>query len=191
VKQKNFPVLLEAFAAARQQRRLRLIILGEGDASESVRLHNLAIALGISPDVAFLPATPNPFPYFAAAHALALPSLWEGSSNVLLEALACGTPIVASRTAGDAEQLLAGGRFGVLVDPDDRDGLAAALLKQVGPDPIAPGSRALAFNRAVVLEDYLRLFRQCLSPTKGECRTAVATATPLSRQPFVNLANQR
>lgn len=162
VKQKNFATLLNAFAAARRQRSLRLIILGDGEAAESVRLHNLAVGLGVAADVAFVPATPHPFPYMAAAQALALPSLWEGSSNVLLEALACEIPVIASRTAGDAEDLLAQGKFGVLVDPSDEEGLSAALLKQTGSNPILPGSRALAFNRAVVLEDYMRLFRKCL-----------------------------
>lgn len=162
VKQKNFPVLLKAFAAARRKRPMRLIILGEGDAGQTLRLHNLAVTLGVSADVQFVPPTSNPFPYMAAAHALALPSLWEGSSNVLLEALACGTPVIASRTAGDARELLSDGRFGVLVDPSDEQELEAALLKQVGPDPVYPGNRALAFNRAVVLEDYMRLFRQLI-----------------------------
>ena len=169
VKQKNFPVLLEAFALAREQRKMRLIILGGGDASESVRLQNLAVALKISNDISFVPPTANPFPYFAAAHALALPSLWEGSSNALLEALACGTPIIASRTAGDAEQLLAQGKFGELVAPADKEGLAAALLKQVGSNPTRPGNRAMSFDRAVVLKDYMRLFRKCIG-TKGPQR---------------------
>jgi glycosyltransferase involved in cell wall biosynthesis len=172
VKQKNFAFLLRAFAAARRQRPMRLIILGQGEAKESVRLHNLAVGLGVAADVSFVPTTANPFPYMAAAHALALPSLWEGSSNVLLEALACRTPIIASRTAGDAEQLLSRGRFGVLIDPKDEEGLAAALLEQVGPDAIYPGSRALAFNRAVVLEDYMRLFRQCVGRRQRAIRTA-------------------
>jgi len=162
VKQKNFATLLKAFAKARRQRELRLIFLGEGQAGESVRLHNLAISLGVAADVDFVAATSNPFPYMAAAHVLALPSLWEGSSNVLLEALACETPVIASRTAGDAEQLLSYGRFGLLVDPLDSDGLATAILRQTGHDAVAPSSRALAFDRAVALEDYMCVFRQCI-----------------------------
>jgi glycosyltransferase involved in cell wall biosynthesis len=148
VKQKNFATLLMAFAKARRQRELRL--------------HNLAISLGVAADVDFVAATSNPFPYMAAAHVLALPSLWEGSSNVLLEALACETPVIASRTAGDAEQQLSYGRFGLLVDPLDSDGLAAAILRQTGQDAVDPSSRALAFDRAVALEDYMRVFRQCI-----------------------------
>lgn len=167
VKQKNFAMLLKAFAVARSQRPMRLVVLGDGEAGESVKLHKLAVGLGVASDVSFIPPTDNPFPYMAAAHALALPSLWEGSSNVLLEALACETPVVASRTAGDAEQLLANGKFGLLVDPSDELGLAEALLKQTGRSPVSPAGRALAFNRAVVLEDYMRLFRDCIEGRAG------------------------
>lgn len=191
VKQKNFAVLLRSFAAARRERPMRLIILGEGEAGESVRLHNLAVGLGVAADVNFVPPTSNPFPYMAAAHALILPSLWEGSSNVLLEALACGTPVVASRSAGDAEQILSHGRFGVLVDPADEMGMAAALLKQTGPDPVSPGSRALAFNRAVVLEDYMRLFRQCLGRTVRPVGTSAAELAPVLTHPISKVAAGR
>lgn len=191
VKQKNFAVLLKAFAAARRQRPMRLIILGDGQAGESVRLHNLAIGLGVAADVAFVPATSNPFPYMAAAHALALPSLWEGSSNVLLEALACGTPVIASTTAGDARQLLSSNKYGVLVDPADHDCLAAALLQQTGPNRIYPGNRALAFNRALVLEDYLRLFRQCAGlTTPSVAPIRIQASEPVSEPRRVSVASR-
>ena len=158
VRQKNFLLLLRAFAAARRKQAMRLIILGEGMPGETLRLHNLAVSLGVSADVQFVAPTDNPFPYMAAARALVLPSLWEGSSNVLLEALACGTPVIASRTAGDAEQILSRGRFGLLVDPSDEEGIADALLRQVGPDPVVPGNRAVAFGLAVTLGNYMQLF---------------------------------
>ena len=75
VKQKNFATLLKAFAKARCRRGLRLIFLGEGQAGESVRLHNLAISRAWRP-MSFVAATSSGSPYMAAAHVLAA-LLWK------------------------------------------------------------------------------------------------------------------
>ncbi len=161
VPQKNFAVLVEAFALARRERPMRLLFLGEGAPEAIGRLRERAEALGVAADVGFEPPTPNPFPYMAGASLFALPSLWEGSSNVLLEALACGTPTVASRTAGDAPLILDDGRFGVLADPADPRAWAAAILRQLGSAAVPPGNRAADFSRASAIERYLQLLRQC------------------------------
>ena len=94
----------------------------------------------------------------AAAATLVLPSLWEGSANVLLEAMACGTPVIASRTAGDAEHVLRSGRHGILVDPRNNGELADALLRQLGGNPVRPGLRAAELSRNAAMIHYLRLF---------------------------------
>jgi len=163
VKQKNFATLLRAFAIARRERPMRLIFLGDGSMDETARLSALTLDLGIADDVDLVPATANPFPLMAAAGALALPSLWEGSSNVLLEAMACGTPVVASRTAGDAVHVLEGGKYGALVDPHDIEGLAAALVRQTGPDRIEPGERVDSFAGDHALSRYINLFDQLVA----------------------------
>lgn len=165
VKQKNLGTLLSAFAIARKSRPMRLIILGDGNLDETARLSAQMLDLGIADDVDLVPATANPFPLMAAAGALALPSLWEGSSNVLLEAMACGTPIVASRTAGDAEHVLDGGKYGLLVDPHDVEGLAAALVRQTGPDRVEPGNRIQSFTRDQAMARYIQLFDAAVAGT--------------------------
>jgi glycosyltransferase involved in cell wall biosynthesis len=72
-----------------------------------------------------------------------LPSLWEGASNSLLEALACGVPVVASATAGNAPEVLAGGRYGRLADPASATDLARAIAAQLdGATRILPRDRA-------------------------------------------------
>lgn len=166
VRQKNFDTLLKAFAIARHSQPMRLIFLGDGSMDETARLSALTLELGIADDVDLVPATANPFPLMAAAGALALPSLWEGSSNVLLEALACGTPVVASRTAGDARHVLDGGKYGLLVDPHDIEGLAAALIRQTGPDRIGTGTRVQSFTRDQALARYIRLFDQLVAGSR-------------------------
>ena len=88
----------------------------------------------------------NPFPLVAGALVYVLPSLWEGASNSLLEALACGVPVVASRTAGNAPDVLGEGAFGALADPTDAADLARAIATQLDPESrIAPRDRADAF----------------------------------------------
>lgn len=160
VPQKNFTALLKAFAKARAVRPMRLIFLGDGKPAAIGNLRALAAELGIERDVDFLPATGNPFSYMAAARTLVLPSLWEGSANVLLEAMACGTPVIASRSAGDAEEVLDSGKHGVLVDPRDIGLMAEALLRQTGPNPTRPGRRAASFSRNETMRQYVRLFDQ-------------------------------
>lgn len=182
-RQKNFETLLRAFARARAQRQMRLIILGDGREAETARLHALARILGIRDDVDFVPVTANPFPYMAAACTLALPSLWEGSSNVLLEAMACGTPVIASRTAGDAQHVLGQGQYGVLVDPHDVESLASSLLQQTGGASVAPGERVSSFSRTFAMRRYVRLFDQLVggatAPRVGRIPvTGFSEATP-------------
>jgi len=147
--QKNYDTLIEALAAARAAGAdLRLVILGGGPAARMAGLRARADALGLQEALRLEGEVANPFPLLAAASAFALPSWWEGASNSLLEAMACGTPVAASRTAGDAAQVLDGGRYGRLVDPGDARGLARALVEQSAPGParIMPGARAEAFG---------------------------------------------
>lgn len=160
VQQKNFDTLLRAFAVARARQPMRLLFLGGSNKAEMARLASLARELAIRDAIDFIPPTANPFPYMAAAHVVALPSLWEGSSNVLLEAMACGTPVIASLTAGDAGHVLGEGKFGVLVDPHDVEGLAGALVRQTDGHPIGPGARASLFGRSNALNHYVRMFDQ-------------------------------
>lgn len=161
-RQKNFPLLLEAFARARRQVPMRLLFLGEDQGQAVAELRDLARRRGVGSDVTFEPPTANPFSVLAAADVFVLPSLWEGSSNVLLEAIACGTPVVASRMAGNAAEVLDGGRYGLLFDPADADELASAILRQVSPDAVKPGERAQRYSKAATLRRYLQLFRESL-----------------------------
>jgi glycosyltransferase involved in cell wall biosynthesis len=131
------------------------LLIGSGPLKSA--LDDQAAALGISDAVDFMAPVPNPMPFLAGASVLALPSWWEGSSDVLLDGLACGTPIVASRTAGSAQHVLDSGRYGLLVDPGDPEEMAAALLRQIGKDVLLPGDRALDFSREAALNAYAEL----------------------------------
>jgi glycosyltransferase involved in cell wall biosynthesis len=151
VPHKNLGTLIRAFAAAVLQRPLRLLIVGGGAQAERRRLELLAARLGVADVVRFEGECANPLPLIAGAAAFVLPSLWEGASNVLLEALACAVPIVAARSAGNAQEVLGYGRFGLLVDPLDVRGMSLAILSQTSADPVRPGVRAADFPATVAL----------------------------------------
>ena len=169
VPQKNFPTLLHAVAEARRTRPLRLILLGGGAATRRAELERLAAELDLEGALDFIGRRANPFPYVARAAALALPSLWEGSANVLLEAMACGTPVVASRTAGNAIEVLDDGRYGLLVSPMDPAAMASALIRQCDPATrVAPGNRAQDFDIRKTLSCYAGVFESIAAARQAE-----------------------
>lgn len=141
--QKDYPTLLKAFKAAREQGPLRLIILGDGP--ERTALEHVAQALGIADDVDMPGYEKNPYPFMAAADALVLSSRWEGLPGVLIEALACGCQIVSTDCHGGSAEVLDHGRYGRLVPMEDPEEMARAIwlaLEQPVPvDKILEGSK--------------------------------------------------
>ncbi|WP_298398672.1 glycosyltransferase [Sphingobium sp.] len=145
--QKNFPTLIDAFARLRQERPARLILLGESRDDARQSLYRRAAALGVEADLLLPGAVDNVFPWIARAAAFILPSWWEGSANVLLEAMALNRPIVASHSAGNAAALLDHGRHGLLIDPADPDAMAQAMARQIDPATrLLPGDRIDAYD---------------------------------------------
>jgi glycosyltransferase involved in cell wall biosynthesis len=124
--QKDFATLLRAFARVRAARPARLVILGEGRLRGA--LERLADDLGVRDGVALPGFTANPYPWMARAALFVLSSAWEGSPNVLTEALALGVPSVATDCPSGPRELLADGRYGPLVAVGDDAALAAAML---------------------------------------------------------------
>jgi len=151
--QKNFEGLINAMAAARRTRPAKLVILGTGDPAYREALVARAAAHGIADHVLFAGVTDNVYPWLRAARVFALASHWEGSSIALLEAMAAGTPIVASRSAGDAADVLGEGRHGLLADAGDPDAFAAALIRQID-DPVHPGERVHDYDASRMVRAY-------------------------------------
>ena len=157
--QKNLEGLVDAAALAIEQRPLRLMIVGSGDPARVAALEARAAALGIGEAVLFAGETDNVFAWLARADLFALASHWEGSSTALLEALAVGVPVVASRQAGDARHVLDEGRYGALVDADDPASIARGLLAQLSDDAVRPGDRVEEYRLARTHQRYLDLLR--------------------------------
>jgi glycosyltransferase involved in cell wall biosynthesis len=124
---KDFPTLIEAFAKVRRHRPSRLMILGEGRQRD--RLEKLAEKLGVREDFMLPGFVENPYAFMARAGLFVLSSLWEGSPNVLTEALAVGTPVVSTDCRSGPKEILQNGRFGPLVPVGKVDAMAKAMLE--------------------------------------------------------------
>jgi glycosyltransferase involved in cell wall biosynthesis len=161
-KVKDFATLLRAFARLPADRDARLLVLGEG--KERDALTGLARQLGINARVDLHGFVDDPFPYLARARALVLSSRREGLSNVLVEAMALGTPVAATDCPGGVRGLLDQGRLGPLTPVGDAEALAvsidgllrsptapAALVRAAEPFGVMAASRQyLAFFEALV-----------------------------------------
>lgn len=146
---KDFPMLVRAFALVRQQRPARLMILGgaktpQKTAKRTAQLTDLARQLCVEGDFALLGMIPNPFPYMARAAIYALSSRQEGLPTVLIEALACGCPCVATDCPSGPREILDGGRYGRLVPVGDATAMADAICATLDAAPDRERTKAAA-----------------------------------------------
>jgi len=111
--QKDFPTLLQAFARVRQNSPARLLILGEGP--DRPKLEALIKELHLTACVSLPGFIDNPYIYMKKAALFVLSSRWEGLPTVLIEALFCGAPIVATNCPSGPREILQDGRYGRLV----------------------------------------------------------------------------
>ncbi|WP_373506949.1 glycosyltransferase [Thiocapsa sp.] len=130
---KDFETLLHAFARVRAHRPCRLMILGQGRARE--RLLALAAELGVADDFALPGFVPEPYAFMAHADLFAFTSRWEGLGFVIIEALAVGTPVVATDCPSGPREILQDGRIGPLVPVGDAAALAAAMMQTLDAPP--------------------------------------------------------
>lgn len=154
--QKNFSLLIRAFSRVRAQMPARLVILGDG--SERDMLRNLVAEMDLGEDVALLGFVPNPHAYVAKADLMVLSSDFESLANVVIEALAVGTPVIATDCPSGPAEALNHGQCGTLVPVGDLDRMSAAILEALRerPAPIARGWLD-QFSEREVADRYLDL----------------------------------
>ena len=154
--QKDHATLLRAFARLRERRPVRLAIGGKGSPKQVARIHELADQLGIRTDVEVLGFLPNPVPYMARAAVFALSSRFEGFPNVLLEALAAGTPVVSTDCPSGPREILDDGVYGPLVGVGDDAALAEAIARTLDDPPASERlkARAARFDYAAAIARY-------------------------------------
>lgn len=125
--QKDFPTLIQAFAQVRQTRSARLLILGEG--ADRPALEALIKQLGLEQDISLYGYVDNPYPFMKRAALFILSSRWEGLPTVLIEALFCGVPIIATDCPSGPREILANGKFGALAPMQQPAALAEIIKK--------------------------------------------------------------
>lgn len=150
-KQKDHATLLHALARLRRNIPARLVIFGEGP--ERGRLEELAQQLGIA-DVVSLPGfAANPLAAMAQADLFVLSSIYEGLPTVLIEALACGCPVVSTDCPSGPAEILEQGRYGPLVPVGDdaalADGMQAVLQNRPDNEVLKTRGHLFTTKRAV------------------------------------------
>ena len=162
--QKDFATLIRAFVRVRAQRPARLLILGgsEDDQSHAEYAHKLRALpkeLELAQDVSYAGFVANPFAFMSRAAVFVLSSRYEGLGNVLIEALACGTPVVSTDCPSGPAEILDNGRFGPLVPVGDDRAMAAAIAATL-ERPMAAATlqaRAQTFSVDRAVDRYVHL----------------------------------
>jgi len=152
--------------------KARLLILGEGPQEPFPR--QLVSQLGLEATILFLGRKGNVAKYLQSADTLALPSLSEGLPNALLEAMACGLPVVATDVGGNSE-VISDLKNGILVKPKDSGQLAEALIKVLNDGGLAQhlGRQARKaveerYSLKSVVDQYLGLYENLVSQAESE-----------------------
>lgn len=132
--QKDHQTLLKAFAhIPRSDRRgIGLVLLGGGPLESEIR--EKIESLDLNGSVKIITGDSNPYRWLKSADLLVLSSRWEGSPNVLIEALALGVPVVSTDCPSGPRELLADGRFGELVPVGDVEALSRGLIRAINKE---------------------------------------------------------
>lgn len=150
---KDFITLIRAFAVVRKERPARLMILGEG--KDRDQLEALVRELGLEEDVALPGFVDNPYQYMKRAAVFVLSSRWEALPTVLIEAMACGCPVVSTDCPSGPAEILENGKWGRLVPIHSPELLAKAILETL-ERPIFATERARYFSLERATQEYLR-----------------------------------
>jgi len=124
--QKDFETLIRTFDRVAQNRTARLVILGEGPRRDE--LESLVKKLGRTDSVSMPGFVNNPYGYMSRSDVFVLSSRWEGCPNVLIEALACNVPVVATDCPSGPKAILENGEWGSLVEPRDYERMAESII---------------------------------------------------------------
>lgn len=166
VEQKDHETLLRAFAIVRKQMMAKLILVGQGPRRNELDV--LCRNLCIEDCVLFAGWQQNPFAWMSRADLFVLSSRFEGFGNVLVEAMACGLPVISTDCPSGPREIVCDGRAGLLVPVGDANALASAMLSVFQNHALKKRLteesrvRARAFDIGVIGPAYLELLRRIL-----------------------------
>ncbi|MEM1065144.1 MAG: glycosyltransferase [Pseudomonadota bacterium] len=155
--QKNHALLIDAFARLPMS-HARLMLVGTGKREDALRAR--AQELGVSERVIFAGFHADPRPFYTSADVFVLSSDYEGFGNVIIEALAAGTPVVSTDCPSGPAEILENGRYGRLVPVGDAIALSAGIADALNDTkrPEVLRARAAAFAPDVAAARYLECF---------------------------------
>ena len=180
-KQKGFVHLLKSLQIVNRTTPARLIIMGGGNKKE---LADLAEKFSIADRTDFPDAVPNPFPYIRGADVFACSSIHEGLSNVILEAMALGRPVVSTDHRHGAGEIIEDGRNGILVPPENPQSMAEAILKVLDDTELRERlgaqakERADDFSKDRMISEYEELFARLQKQKEQQSMTGSGSAFP-------------
>jgi len=167
IPRKGFSDLLEAFRLVRNQQLAWLIIIGAGELKSD--LQNLAHKLGLEDDVLFLGYQDNPFKFISRSNVFVLSSHWEGFGSVIIEAMACGIPVVSTRCPSGPDEIITDGVNGLLVPVGDVTAMSDAILKLLTDRELAKRiaeagrRRAEDFRVEKIIVEYEKVFEDIIT----------------------------
>lgn len=151
-REKGFDILVGALAFL-NDRRIHLDILGDGPLLDQLR--QMVCDKGMTGQIRFVGFKKNPYAWFARADAFVVPSRFEGFPNVVLEALACGTPVIATPSPGGVREILDGVPGCVLANDVSEHALANAIRTWVnGPRKRIPLSVIAPYRVENIVAEY-------------------------------------
>ena len=154
-KEKEFATLIRSFKQLLELQPAKLIILGEGE--ERSNLEKLIAHLNIIDNVSLPGFVSNPYAYMSKASLLVLSSSWEGLPNVLIQAMACGCPVVSTDCPSGPAEILDYGKYGPLTPVGDVEAMAQAIVNVLNtpPDREVLRERANHYSAENISKEYL------------------------------------
>lgn len=152
---KDFATLLHSFAIIRRSIPCRCVILGEGP--DRAQIERLAEELGVADDLWMPGFVDNPYAYMSRARVQVLSSHWEGLPTVLVEASACGTPILATDCPSGPREIIRHGENGQLVPVGDEKSMAVALTDVLTGQRKSKSSALSRFELSASAGHYLKV----------------------------------
>ena len=164
-KQKDFPTLIKAFAkylASNRNTKVKLIVMGEGESRPE--LERMVNDLRLNNYVNLLGYVDNPYAYLSKADLFVLSSRSEGFGNVIVEAMACGTPVISTNCPTGPGEIIEDGINGFLVPVGDEEKLAKKISEVINNEGLQRKIAKNAFSRAQdfkvskIVREYEQLF---------------------------------
>ena len=153
--------LLRAFKIVRTTINCKLLILGEGH--KEYVLKKIATRLGIINDITFMGFQSNPYKFIAHSSVFVLSSLWEGFSNVLVEAMACNVPVISTDCKSGPREIISHMSDGILVPVKNEQKLAEAITLVLTNQTLArtlvsnAAQKIQAFSMTKIINEYTSL----------------------------------